>query len=1323
MRTTNNKQYFLQGGGEMGTLIRSKDWSQTPLGSPDSWPSSLKTMVSIVLNNPVAMYIVWGKEYTQIYNDQYRYYLRNLQHEDGLGAPMEKNFPDVWHVFKPMVDATMKGETTFLKDLMLPLQKDDVTENCYFNLSYTPIRLENGEIGGVLATVIEISTEKNIQDNLKETEERFKAMADNIPNLAWMAHADGAGYYYNKKWYEYTGTDFETMQGWGWKSVYKEDEVEALLKEWNYSLANDVPFEMIHPIKSASGEYKHFLTRALPLKNEQGEIVSWFGTNTDINGQIIAEEALLESKNELEFVIEAAQLGTFDFNPQTNKFAANARLKNWFGLTDDQDIDLKVATDVIIEKDKKRVYDAINYALDYSSGGNYDISYNIINPISKVEITLQAKGKVYFNSEKQAIRLNGTLEDITLQDIALKKLEQSERNLKLMILQAPLAISIMRGPEYVVEIANKNALEFWNKTEDQVLNKSILEAMPELRTQGIKELLDDVCSTGNRYASTELPVEMMRFGKLETVYVNFSYEPLFDEKGNSNGIMTIGFDVTAQVLARQEIEKSEQSIRSLVESAPFPIGVYTGKEMRIALANQSIIKAWGKDSNVIGKLYSEILPELENQNIYKQIRDVFETGVAFHAKNQGVDILQDGILKTFYFNYSFTPLRDSNGEIYGVMNTAADVTALHEAMLKIEESEKRFRDAVQQAPTAMVIFRGKDNIVEMVNQPYLELVDLTEEQFLGKPLFESLPDVEEPIRPIIADIYRTEEAFYGYEFPVVLLRQGKKETTYFNFVYHPLKEGNQVTGVMVVATEVTANVFAKKALEENEQRLNIIINASELGIWELDLNTYETKISDRALTILGLENEKYKNHEQLISKMHPDDLLIRKNAFEKALITGVLYYEIRVIVVDVIHWIEAKGTVFFDEVQKPVRMLGTLRDVTEEKNIQTQLLEREQKFRLLADSMPQFVWTASPDGTLNYFNQSVFDFSGLTKELINEKGWLEIVHEDERNANTKKWLESIATEQDFLIEHRFRKFDGTYRWQLSRAIPQRDQNGKITMWVGTSTDIQDQKMFTNELETQVVQRTKELNQKNDDLEKMNRELQSFAYISSHDLQEPLRKIQTFATQINERESNNLSDNGKDKFKRMQNAANRMQTLIQDLLAYSRTSMQERIFEKATLSAIIEDVKEDLEQDDIERNATITIINDCELDVIPFQFRQLLFNLISNSVKFKKQDVASAITIESIINKGSEIANDRLSPDKLYVHLKYQDNGIGFEEQYSEKIFEVFQRLHGKEKYDGTGIGLAIVKRIIDNHNGFISASGTLNKGACFDIYIPIVNKH
>lgn len=1320
MIESNDQNYFLDRGGKMGELIRATDWTQTPLGNPESWPKSLQTIVSVVLNNPFGMYVAWGKEFTQIYNDGYRPILGISKHPNALGGSARDTFSEVWEIIGPMFANVMNGEPIGFSDFMLPLDRNGFVENCYFDFAYSPIRIENGEVGGVLVTVIETTTKKITQDNLIESEERFKAMADNIPNLAWMASADGAVYWYNQKWYEYTGTTFDEMQGWGWQKVYKSEELAIVLSEWKRSLELGVLFEMIYPIKRADGVYHQFLTRALPVKNEHGKIITWFGTNTDITAQKMAEEALLESKNEVEFVIEAAKLGTFDYNPITNKFSANRRLKKWFGLSVDDEIDLDDATSVIVESDKLNVVQAIQNALEYASGGNYDITYNIINPVSNKESTLHAKGKVLFNNKKEAFRLNGTVEDITAQTIARKKLEQSENNLKLMILQAPIAISIIRGPDYVVEIVNKNALELWNRTEDDVLHKSIFESMPELRSQGIKELLDNVVATGKRFSTTELPLKIMRLGTLETVYVNFSYEPLFDEEGNNNGVMAIGFDVTVQVLARQEIEKSEQSIRSLVESAPFPIGVYTGKEMRITLANQSIIEAWGKETDVIGKLYTEILPELENQNIYKQIEDVFDSGIAFHAKNQRVDIVKDGSLKTFYFNYSFTPLRDSNGEIYGVMNTAAEVTELHEAKEKIQESEKRFRDAVQQAPTAMVIFRGKDNIVEIVNKPYLELVEKTEEEFLGKPLFESLPHVEEAVGSIIDEIYKTEKAFYGYEFPVTLLRYGIKNTTYFNFVYHPLKEGNKVTGIMVVATEVTANVISKKALEENEQRLKIVINASELGVWELELETYATTISDRALEILGLANQKYLNHEQLISKMHPDDLLIRKAAFEKAIETGILYYEIRIVVDNIIHWIEAKGKVFYNADNKAVRMIGTLRDVSEEVNVQTQLLEREQKFRLLADSMPQFVWTANPEGKLNYFNQSVFDFSGISREVISEKGWIEIVHLDEREENIRKWKESISTEKDFLIEHRFRKSDGTYRWQLSRAIPQRDKNGKITMWVGTSTDIQDQKMFTNELEKQVSERIKELNQKNEDLENMNKELQSFAYISSHDLQEPLRKIQTFATQINDREAQNLSDSGKDKFRRMQNAANRMQTLIQDLLAYSRTSMQERIFEKTTLSAIIDEVKQDLEDDSLDKNATITIINDCDIDVIPFQFRQLLFNLISNSLKFTKENTLPKIIIECTVAFGAELGNGKLNSSKKYSHIKIQDNGIGFEEVYNEKIFEVFQRLHGKEKFDGTGIGLAIVKKIVDNHNGIIIAKGVLNEGATFDIYLPVL---
>jgi PAS domain S-box-containing protein len=1264
----------------------------------------------------------WGEEYIQIYNDNYRPILGELKHPHALGISVKVSFPEIWEIVKPLLDKAMKGEATGLSDFILSLERNGSVEQCCFDLAYSPIRIESGQVGGVLITVIETTTKKNIQQELKESEGRFKAMADNIPNLAWMAQADGSCYWYNKKWYDYTGTTFEEMQGWGWQSVYKEEELEAILKEWKLSLENGVPFEMIYPMKGADGGYHHFLTRALPMKNNNGEITNWFGTNTDITPQKVAEAALLESKNELEFVIEAAKLGTFDYNPQTNKFSTNKRLKNWFGFLADEDIDLFDATSIIVEKDRIKVFNAIQTALEYSSGGHYDITYDILNPISKKELTLHAKGKVFFDNNNEACRLNGTVEDITSQTIARKKLELSENNLRLMISQAPMAISIMRGPNYNIEIANKIALTLWDKTDEDVLNKSIFDVVPALDKERTKEILYMVTLTGHHFSTAESPVKIHHLGEDKIVYMNFSYEALFDENENNNGIMIIGFDVTAQVLARKEIEKSEQSIRSLVESAPFPIGVYTGAEMRITLANQSIIDAWGKNIDAIGMLYKDLLPELENQNIYKQIEDVYNTGIAFHAKNQRVEILMDGALKPFYFNYSFTPLLDASGAIYGVMNTAADVTELQETKGKIEESEKRFRDAVYQAPVAMVIFRGKDNIVEMVNEPYLELVNKTEHEFLGKPLFESLPDVEQAIGTIIKDIYETETAYFGYEFPIILNRYGKKETGYFNFVYHPLKEGNEVTGIMAVATDVTANFIAKKALEKNEQRLNIVIDASELGIWELDLLTDETKVSDRGLEILGLPNERKFNRTQLVKKIHPDDLRIRKSAFNIAFETGVLHYEIRIIKSKVIHWIEAKGKVFYDESNKPIRILGTLRDATEEKNIQTQLVEREQKFRLLADSMPQIVWTANPEGELNYFNQAVFDYTGYSQTEIIEKGWLSIVHQEDWEENMRKWVESISTETDFIMEHRFRKNDGSYRWQLSRAIPQRDKEGKITMWVGTSTDIQDQKMFSNELEKQVQQRTKELFAKNEDLEKMNKELQSFAYISSHDLQEPLRKIQTFATQINDGEINNLSERGKEKFRRIQNSANRMQTLIQDLLAYSRTNIQERIFEKATLSTIVEEVKEDLEQDLEEKNIAITIINDCAINVIPFQFRQMLFNLISNSLKFTRENNIPVITIECFSATGSELKITKLNPDIKYCHIKFKDNGIGFEPEYSEKIFEVFQRLHGKEKFDGTGIGLAIVRRIVDNHNGFIIASGVVDEGATFDIYVPFLNE-
>ena len=231
-------------------------------------------------------------------------------------------------------------------------------------------------------------------------------------------------------------------------------------------------------------------------------------------------------------------------------------------------------------------------------------------------------------------------------------------------------------------------------------------------------------------------------------------------------------------------------------------------------------------------------------------------------------------------------------------------------------------------------------------------------------------------------------------------------------------------------------------------------------------------------------------------------------------------------------------------------------------------------------------------------------------------------------------------------------------------------------------------------------------EKNKELERMNNELQSFSYIASHDLQEPLRKIQTFSDRILEREHDLLSVEGKDYFRRMQNAAKRMQELINDLLTYSRTSTDEKLFKPTDLNEIINRVKADLKEEINHKNAVIEVSGLTTLSVIPYQMGQLFQNLISNSLKFSFPDKAPHISITG-------------STEGQMFRILVKDNGIGFEDIYKDRIFEVFQRLHGKMEYNGTGIGLAIVKKIVENHKGSIIASGKLGEGSTFEILIPI----
>ncbi|HEV7620172.1 MAG TPA: ATP-binding protein [Flavisolibacter sp.] len=237
---------------------------------------------------------------------------------------------------------------------------------------------------------------------------------------------------------------------------------------------------------------------------------------------------------------------------------------------------------------------------------------------------------------------------------------------------------------------------------------------------------------------------------------------------------------------------------------------------------------------------------------------------------------------------------------------------------------------------------------------------------------------------------------------------------------------------------------------------------------------------------------------------------------------------------------------------------------------------------------------------------------------------------------------------------------------------------------------------------------------------INKELRDLTYISSHDLQEPLRKIQTFVTLLLDNEHKNLSDKGKHSLQRMALAAERMRHLINDLLTLSRISTTNLQFEHTDLNIIIEEVKAELADIIQEKHATIETTKLGPATIIIFQFRQMLVNLVSNAIKFSKPGIPPHIKISSSIINSSDLNNQKLLPGKNYCIITVSDNGIGFEPHFSERIFEVFQKFHNKEVYGGTGMGLAVVKKIVENHKGIITARSDLNNGTTLDIYIPVI---
>ncbi len=394
-------------------------------------------------------------------------------------------------------------------------------------------------------------------------------------------------------------------------------------------------------------------------------------------------------------------------------------------------------------------------------------------------------------------------------------------------------------------------------------------------------------------------------------------------------------------------------------------------------------------------------------------------------------------------------------------------------------------------------------------------------------------------------------------------------------------------------------------------------------------------------------------------------------------------------------------------------------NITEQVQARKVLEENAVQLKMVVESIPQMAWTTRGDGARDYCNQRWYTYTGQTAEQALGWGWADMLHPNDRQEAEEKWRQCLKTGEPYENENRFRNASGDYRWHMSRALPLRIEQDSVQSWVGTSTDIDDRKRFSEKLEDRIKERTTNITKAIEELHRSNTELEQFAYVASHDLQEPLRKIRTFGDRLFERSSAVLDATSRDYLDRMQLASARMQKLIDDLLTFSRVSSRREAIVRLDLGAVIGDVIRELDAQIQKKQAVITVGDMPLLDARPLQMVQLFLNLIDNALKFSKADEAPRIDIAAVVKTGAELDIATAVAHEQYCVLTMRDNGIGFNNEHAERILVIFQRLHGKNQYEGTGIGLAVCKKIVENHNGFIRASGTVNEGAVFTVILPL----
>ena len=634
----------------------------------------------------------------------------------------------------------------------------------------------------------------------------------------------------------------------------------------------------------------------------------------------------------------------------------------------------------------------------------------------------------------------------------------------------------------------------------------------------------------------------------------------------------------------------------------------------------------------------------------------------------------------FWFAPYPSVLRDAEGRITGGVNLLVDIT--HRKTAELEANEQ-LRAIVETTPECVKII-ASDGTLLFMNSPGLEMIGApSAETVIGQNIYSLIaPENREHFRQSNEKVCRGEKS--SIQFDMISFSGVRR---HMETHAAPFRQADGSTVQLAIMHDITE----RKRTQRAALLLSAIIDSSDDAIISKDLGGIVTSWNKSAERIFGYTAEEAIGNP--IAKL----IIPADRPAEEPRILARLRNGERVDHFETVRQ-RKDGTLLDISVTiSPVRdaddrIVGAskiARDITDRKRVETALAESEARFRQLADSMPQIVWTAQADGYIDYYNERWYQFTGLDRGLLGETSWQRLLHPEDLQRATQSWKDAVRTQAHYNNEYRmWDRRENRWRWFVGRAVPVRTASETVVKWFGTCTDIDEQKRIQ------------------DDLLRANQDLEQFAFSASHDLQEPLRTVKIYTQLLLKRHGEDLDGEARQFMQFIRTGATRMETLVRDLLAYTQISRTDDINEVAAASQVLDGALQNLSTFVAETGASIAAESLPTVRMHPTHLQQLFQNLVGNAIKYRSPDRTPQIHI------GAERRDE-------YWVFSVVDNGIGIDPQYKEMIFGLFKRLHHGDDYTGTGIGLAICQRIVDRYDGRIWVESEPGRGSAFRFEVPV----